>query len=156
MKYIKISESFAKKNQGLIISPHIFVPMQTNKGQWVCDAELAKQFTALFKGNNNLEEIELDPKDFQPDYSKLEFVVDDKYSLKMRIEDYYEKTLTLIYIVNGEEVKVVKKIEQEQVTKTGYSVDMEEEVRKEEAAKEEMLRQKGGEAEIPTEFLTKK
>ena len=153
MKYIKISESFALRNSGVISSPNIFIPQQTNKGQWVCDADCIKQFPELFKRNNNLEEVELDPKDFQPDYSKLEFVVDKKYSLKMRIEDYYEKKVTLIYIVNGEEVKVVKEIKDEAVTKTGYSVDMEDTVRKEEAAKDEAIKNRSGEAQLPEEFI---
>ncbi len=157
MRYIKITPEFAAQYTGYIQSPHIFMPLQTNKGEWVCDSLCLEHFPHLFKGNNNIEELDLVTKDFQPDYSKLDIVVAEKYSLKMRIEDYYERTITLIYIANGEEVKKIIAMEDTKPTKDGYSVNLDDIVTKEEAAKdivmEEFIKNRKSDAQVPNGFL---
>ncbi len=70
--------------------------------------------------------------------------MDEKYPVHTRIENYYDKTVTLIYIVDGQEVTTVEKIEAEAVTKTGYAMDMETIIRLKESK------------ELPAEEIVKK
>lgn len=93
---------------------------------------------------NSLEYDELDinlkelveyrlPDNFKIDATPLEFKVDNKYPVYSKTENYYEKTVTIVYLIDGEKKEVVEKMENVTVTKDGYSVDMADKIRLKEA-----------------------
>ncbi len=133
MNYIILTDEFVKQFNGYTQSPYVFEPLQTNTGQWVCDAECIEAFPKIFEGQK-FEPIDLTIKDLQPDYDRLDFKVDGTYPVYSKTENYYERWVSIVYLVNGEKKEVITKMDDATVTKDGYAIDLETEIRLKEAA----------------------
>lgn len=131
MTYLILTPEFVAKYDGYMLSPNMFVALQTNTGLFVCDKKVAEQFTIIFK-EYDFEEVELTNADFVPDYSRIDLKVDE-HPVYSKTENYYEKTVTIVYLIDGEKKEVIEKMENVAVTKDGYSVDLAEKIRLKEA-----------------------
>lgn len=131
MEYIQLPEEFVQKWQGFQDGPNIFFAFKVisgkHQGKFVCNKSSRAEFPKLFK-EIDLVVLELDYSDFEIDYQKLDIVVDQKFPVLRKIEDYVNKTVTIEYIEDGEKKKYTVDVDQT-ATKSGYVVDIEKEIK---------------------------
>lgn len=142
MKYYIVDTKFHEDHSEKISGPNIIgiykILKGQYKGQFACPQNSIKDFPDLFKGKK-FELVELSDSDFEPDYDSLELTVDSKYKVLKKEENYLDKEVKITYVQDGKILETTQKITNETLTKTGYSIDMEEKVREEELKKRENL-----------------
>jgi hypothetical protein len=124
MEYLILTEQFCEENQGHSEGVNCFGYAKTGDGRFVTPKQAEKDLPKLFSGHK-FTKVELEIADFKPDYTKTDVKVDQKFFVVERIENYLEKTITVVYSLNGELKKIAKEITDETATKTGYTSDME-------------------------------
>lgn len=131
MEYIQLPDDFVEKWQGFMDGVNIFYAFKVlsgkHQGKFVCNKSSRAEFPKLFK-EIDLVVLELDYSDFEIDYQKLDIVVDQKFPILRKIEDYVNKTVTIEYVEDGEKRKYTIDIDQT-ATKSGYVVDIEKEIK---------------------------
>lgn len=132
MKYLQITENFAIKYNGYTESPNIFIPLQTNTGAWVCDSDCVDKFPSIFN-NQAFKEIELIDKDLKPDYSRLTLLINNKFRVFSKMDDYYNQKVTLVYIKDDNKQTITIDMAGVILTKTGYSIDIDSKIKASEA-----------------------
>ncbi len=77
---------------------------------------------------SDLKDIEIAPT-LRVDTSKIDLVIDSKYHVISRTDNYLDKTVAILYVQGKEKKSLIVKVENLSPDKGGYSIDIEQLIR---------------------------
>lgn len=112
-------------------------PHEVKGGQFAIESLEDELMEKLGFINTDLEKRKLldyrKPDNFKVDETKLSEKINDEIYLYSEIKNYYEGTLTLVYVINGEKKEFVQKVDDLSYSKEDYSIDIEKKLKEAEA-----------------------